>query len=216
MSQITTNAAAHQMLEAAHGHAYRYPENFGGFKAVVRYATDERSCEGRVFIRSPKDITLELDGKEDELKMLQHEIASLCGHRWYAPYSTGDGRYTLSLDENVGHPLGQLVVFQDDPFRSSYRIKDGSVVQINRQMGTTKFTIYIQEHVSVEGGGKLPRQFTVAFWDTEQKRLMRSVVYTDYYTRVEGYYLPTSRRIIVYNDEGVSAYVIGFSAHELF
>ena len=216
MSQTTTNAAAHQMLQTAHNRAYRYPEDFAGFKAVIHYSTDEKTCEGRVSIHSPHDITLELAGKEDELKMLQHEIVSLCGHRWYAPYSTGDGRYTLSLDENVGHPLGQLVIFQDDPFKSSYRIKDGSVVQINRQMGTTKFTIYIQEHISVEGDRKLPRQFTVAFWDTEKERLMRNIVYTDHYTRVDGYYLPTSRRIIINNDEGVSAYVVGFSAHELF
>jgi Protein of unknown function (DUF3386) len=216
MSQTTTNAAAHQMLQAAHNRAYRYPENFAGFKAVIGYSTDEKTYEGKVSIRSPQDIKLELDGKEDELTMLQHEIASLCGHRWYAPYSMGDGRYTLSLDENAGHPLGQLIIFQDDPFKSSYRVKDGSVVQINRQMGTTKFTIYVQEHISVEGDGKLPGQFTVAFWDTEKQRLMRNIVYTDRYTRVDGYYLPTSRRIIIYNDDGVSARIIAFSGHELF
>ena len=216
MSQTTTNAAAHEMLQAAHNRAYRYPENFAGFKAKVRYSTDEKTRDGQIAIHSPNDIKFELEATEDELKLLQREIGSLCGHRWYGPYSAGDGRYTLSLDENAGHPLGQLVVFQDDPFKSSYRVKDGSVVQINRQMGTTKFTIFIQEHISLEGDRKLPRQFTVAFWDTEQKRLVRNIVYTDHYARIDGYYLPTSRRLIIYGDEGVSAHNIAFNAHELF
>ena len=216
MSQTNTNTAAHEMLQVAYNRAYRYPEDFAGFKAMIRYSTDEKTRDGLVTIHSPNGITLELEGTEDELKLLQREIASLCGHRWYAPYSAGDGRYTLSLDGNAEHPLGQLVIFQDDPFKSSYRIKDGSIVQINRQMGTTKFTIYIQEHISLEGDHKLPRQFTVAFWDTEQKRLMRNIVYTDHYARIDGYYLPTSRRMVICSDEGVSAHIMAFSAHERF
>ncbi len=215
MSQVNTNTEAHAMLQAAHSRAYRYPEGFAGFKAVLRYSTDEKNYEGKIIIHSPNDIKFEIEGKEEELKTLRHEVASLCGHRWHAPYSAGDGRYTLSLDENTEHPLGQLIIFQDDPFKSSYRIKEGSVVQINRQMGTMRFTIYVQELINVEGSRTLTGQFTVAFWDTEQKRLTRTLVYTDRYVPLEGYSLPASRRMIAYDDEGISTHVIAFSAHEL-
>src|SRR5258708_31916678 len=95
------------------------------------------------------------------------------------------------------------------------RVKNGSVVQINRQMGTTQFTIQIQEHTSIEGKYTLPRQFTVAYWDTDQKRLMRSVGYTDLYIPIEGYYLPSSRRIIISDDTGVHTHAIDFSSHKL-
>src|SRR5437667_3599093 len=145
MSQTNTNAVAHEMLQVAHERAYHYPEHFAGFKSSIRYIAEDKTYEGNITIHSPNDITFELEGKEDELKLLQREIASPCGHRWYAPYSAGDGRYTLSLDENAEHPLGQLVIFQDDPFKSSYRVKDGSIVQVIRQMGTNRFTISIQE-----------------------------------------------------------------------
>jgi Protein of unknown function (DUF3386) len=215
MSQTATNTAAHAMLQAAHDRAYRYPENFAGFQAALRYRTDEETLEGTITIHSPDTIRLELGGREAEMQALQREIASLCAHRWYAPYSAGDGRYTLSLDANAQHPLGQLILFHDDPFNSSYRIQDGSVVQINRQMGTTRFTIQIQEHTHIEENKTLPRQFTVAYWDTNQKRLTRTTSYTDHYTPVEGYYLPASRRIITYDDKGVSTHVIEFSAHKL-
>jgi len=215
MAQVNTNAEAHKMLQAAHNRAYRYPQDFTGFKAVLHYSTDERNYEGNIAIQSPNDIKLEMAGEEGELKTLRHEITSLSGHRWYAPYSAGDGRYTLSLDGNAEHPLGQLVIFDNDPFKSSYRIKDGSVAQINRHVGTTRFTIYVQEHVGVEGGHTLTSQFTVAFWDTEQKRLTRTLVYTDRYVPVQCYHLPASRRMIAYDDEGVSTHLIAFSAHEL-
>jgi hypothetical protein len=215
MSQTTTNAAAHKILQAAHERAYHYPEGFAGFQAALRYTTDEEILEGSVTIHSPMDITLALEGKEETLQSLQREIASLCGHRWYAPYSAGDGRYTLSLDENTQHPLGQLIIFHDDPFSSSYRVKNGSLVQINRQRGTTRFTIQIHEHTSVEQGRTLPCQYTVAYWNTDEKRLTRSTSYTDLYVAVEGYYLPSSRRIFVYDDAGVHVHVIEFSAHKL-
>src|SRR5215472_7116163 len=144
MSQTSTNTEAHQVLQAAYNRTYHYPEDFRGFKAKLRYSIDEKTREGQVTIHSPNDIMLEIEGTEGELKTLQQEISSLCGHRWHAPYSAGDGRYMLSLDENADHPLGQLVTFQDDPFQSSYRIKNGSLVQVNRQMGPTRFTIYMQ------------------------------------------------------------------------
>lgn len=215
MSQTTTNATAHEILKAAHERAYRYPEGFAGFQAALRYTTDEKNLEGSVIIHSPTDISLAMEDEEETVKALQREIASLCGHRWYAPYSEGDGRYTLSLDENARHPLGQLIQFHGDPFKSSYRVKDGSVMQINRQMGPTRFTIQILEHTNVEGGHTLPRQFTVAFWNTEQKRLTRSVSYTDLYVAVDGYHLPSSRRMIISDDAGVHVQIIEFSDHKL-
>jgi hypothetical protein len=215
MSQTSTNTLAHKVLETAHNHGYHYPENFGGFKATIRYSTDDKTLEGNVTVHSPNDIKLELEGQEGELKVIQREIASLCGHRWHAPYSAGDGRYTLSLDESPEHPLGQLITFHDDPFKSSYRIKDGSIVQVNRLMGPTRFTLYVQEHVSTEGNSQLPSQFTLAFWDTEQKKLVRTLVYTDHYVPIAGYYLPASRRILTHNDEGASTQVFAFSAHEI-
>ncbi len=210
-----TNTAAHKILQAAHERVYRYPEGFTGFQAALRYTTDENILEGSVAIHSPTDITLTLEGKEETLQPLQREISSLSGHRWYASYSAGDGRYTLSLDENAQHPLGQLIIFHDDPFTSSYRVKNGSIVQINRQKGTTRFTIQIHEQTSVEQDRTLPRQYTVAYWNTDEKRLTRSMSYTDLYVAVEGYYLPSSRRIIIYDNAGVHVHVIEFSVHKL-
>src|SRR3989442_15546759 len=78
MSQTATNTAAHAMLQAAHDRAYRYPENFAGFQAVLRYRTDEESLEGTITIHSPDTIRLELGGREGEMQALQREIASLC------------------------------------------------------------------------------------------------------------------------------------------
>jgi hypothetical protein len=60
MSQTTTNTAAHQMLQAAHNRAYRYPEDFAGFTAKIRYSTDEKTRDGQITIHSPNDITLEI------------------------------------------------------------------------------------------------------------------------------------------------------------
>jgi hypothetical protein len=149
------------------------------------------------------------------LDWVRHELGSMAGHRWPTPYAESDGRWTLTIKDEASHPLGQLIEVHDDPFDSSYRLRDGRIAQINRQMGPTRFSINIHEHTRTVDGRTLPRSFTVVFWDTEQGRLTRTDVYQDRYVDIDGVYLPSQRRILRAEDSGISVHGLTFTNHAL-
>lgn len=138
---------------------YRYPQGFSGFQDPLdSWLAGVRACE-TVEARSPKEIRLDVNADETGIAWLRQELGSIAGHRWHVPDEEADGPNTLTL-ENDDHPLGQLLHFPDDPFDSSYRVLDGQITQITRQMGKLRFSILIQESVTVEDGRTFPAHFT--------------------------------------------------------
>jgi hypothetical protein len=213
--QVTNQPQAHAVLQAAHEGGYRFPADFAGFSADVRVERDGMAQTGRVALRSPREIDIDLTADEETLGWLRQELGSMAGHRWPTPYAESDGRWTLTLEEGAGNLLGDLVRVHDDPFNSSYRLRDGRIAQVNRQMGPTRFSINIHEHTQTADGRTLPAVFTVAFWDTAQGRLTRTDEYLDRYVEVDGVQLPTERRILRVEDDGISVRKMTLSGQTL-
>lgn len=210
------DSRAHEIMQRAHEAGYRYPAGFAGFRTSLEASIAGDQVSGTIAVRAPKDI--EIDAATDEAGMawLRQELASVAGHRWHAPYSEADGRHTLTLDADDGHPLGQLVEVQDDRFASSYRVRDGQIAQVNRQMGTLRFSILIQDRVTAPDGRTLPAHFTVVFWDLEHDRLTRTDIHRDQFETVSGIPLLASRRVITVDDAGVTVKHLRLSNHEIF
>lgn len=213
--QVVNQPQAHAALRAAHESGYRFPADFAGFSADVQIDHDGAVQAGRVTLRSPREIEIDLDADEETLGWLRQELGSMAGHRWPTPYAESDGRWTLTLEEGAGHPLGDLIRVHDDPFGSSYRLRDGRISQVNRQMGPTRFSINIHEHTGTADGHTLPAVFTVAFWDTARGRLSRADEYLDRYVEVDGVQLPAERRILRVDDDGISVRKLTLSGHRL-
>lgn len=213
--QVVNQSQAHAALQAAHERGYRFPANFAGFSADLRIERDGAVQTGRITLRSPREIEIDLAADEETLGWLRQELGSLAGHRWPTPYAESDGRWTLTLEENAGHPLGDLIRVHDDPFNSSYRLRDGRIAQVNRQMGPTRFSINIHEQTRTADGRTLPAVFTVAFWDTAQGRLSRTDEYLDRYVEVDGVQLPAERRILRVEDDGISVRKLTLSEYTL-
>lgn len=139
----------------------------------------------------------------------------MAGHRWGTPYEQGDGRWTLTVANESEHPLGRLITVHDDPFKSSYRVRDGRITQVNRSMGPMSFTISMQSHTPANDGKQLPETFTVTFWDGRNGRLTRSDIYTDRYESVGGVTLPAERRVLSAKDAGITGREIRLSNWKL-
>lgn len=213
--QAVNQPQAHVALQAAQEVGYRFPADFSGFSANVQIERDGAVQTGRVNLRSPREIEIDLDADEETLGWLRQELGSMAGHRWPTPYAESDGRWTLTLEEGAGHPLGDLIRVHDDPFKSSYRLRAGEITQVNRQMGPTRFSINVHEHTQTADGRTLPAIFTVAFWDTAQGRLTRTDEYLDRYVEVDGVQLPAERRILRVEDDGISVRKLTLSGHTL-
>jgi hypothetical protein len=213
--QVANQSEAHAALQAAREKGYQFPEGFGGFSADVLVERDGVGKTGRVVLRAPREIEIDLDADEETIGWLRQELGSMAGHRWPVSYAESDGRYTLTLEKDSGHPLGDLIRFHDDPFGSSYRIQDAGIMQVNREMGPTRFSINVLENTTTEDGRTVPAIFAVAYWDAAQGRLSRTEEYQDRYVDVDGVYLPAERRILRFDDDGVSLRKMVLSGHTL-
>ncbi len=108
-----------------------------------------------------------------------------------------------------------MLDFGNDPFASSYRVKDDRISQVNRQMGSVRFSINMQRHVWAPNDRVLPAQFTVFTWNLADGRLIQSDAYNDRYIEVGGVYLPNRRRIVTATDNGIVARQIALTEHKL-
>jgi len=203
---VANEPAAHDALRAAHDGGYRFPAGFHGFTAdlaVVEGAPEQVAhLQGTISVGGPRAIEVNAAGPDGLAGFAKQELASMAGHRWPTPYEESDGRWTLTIEEETGNPLGRLVTVHDDPFQSSYRLRDGRISQVNRQMGPTRFTISIQRHVPTPDGRVLPAEFTVTYWDVDTGRLTRADAYTDRYVEVDGVSVPRSRWVLTATDDG--------------
>lgn len=215
MQTVANDATAHDLLRRAHARGYRFPENFKGFRAKIVFHKDAEQVTGTVEVTSPREVTLHLETATENKQWAQREIASMAGHRWYSRFEESDGRYTLTLGPDDNHLRGRQILIHDDAFHSSYRVLNDAIIQINRTMGQAQFTINIQEHVILADNQRLPGHFTVTYWDTEQKRLTRTDIYSDRYRDVDGIYCPAMRRVITADDSGLVARRIELSEHVL-
>ncbi|MBI3973480.1 MAG: DUF3386 family protein [Chloroflexi bacterium] len=231
------DSAAHDLLRRAYEATYRFPVGFAGLRAALEFTraaaeTPEDAevvltTRGCVQVRSPRAVSVEIDTDAAGRDWLWQEIASLVGHRWPIPYGEADGRHALRLGPDDGHPLGRLVEVHDR-FRSRYRVRDGQIVQITREMGKIRFSIHIQERFATADGRTLPTHFSVSYWEigggegaaeAQPKqahmggRLTRADTYSDTYVRVAGHYLPASRRVITADDGALTIHELRLSEH---
>jgi hypothetical protein len=212
---IANDPAAHALLREAHDATYHFAADFAGFEAAVNFRLDDQEVAGRVRVPSPRAIDLDLAVDEAGQKWVRQELGSMVGHRWYAPYEQGDGRQTLTLGPTDGHPYGQIVQMHGDRFSSSYRVQHGQISQVNRTMGPMRFSIHIQERVTLGDGRSLPTHFTVVYWRGDPEQLVRTDIYQDTYTEVAGVYLPAGRLVTTVEDGTATYRRMALSGHTL-
>lgn len=201
-----SSSEAHAILKDAHGRSYRFPEGFPGFAADIAIIQAKGDViarvSGTVAVSGPRAIQLDLDENEELAAWARQEIASMAGHRWPTSYEETDGRYELTLGNDEDHPLGPELTFQNDPFKSAYRVVDGAISQVARSMGPMRFTITMQRHETAADGRSLPSEFTVSYWNTAENRLVRADGYRDRYAIVDGVSVPESRTVVTAEDGG--------------
>jgi hypothetical protein len=192
------------LMREVHRNRYGWDESFPGFEGrlTVSYGGEEHKGLARV----GKDLGVEVRGVSNEAaaKWARESLASIVAHRRTAPFERGDGRYPLTLGPSDEHASGRLIRL-NDPMNSTYRVRDGQIMQINRAAGPNRrFTIDIVENQRTDGEKVLPRVFTVAYFLSASGELERSETYWEGYRKVGAYYLPEFRRQITAEDSGTN------------
>lgn len=205
VTQTTTSRQLDELLGEAHASAYRLPADFPGFEATVAMAGAGWRARGSMRATGPERVDVVIDATEADRAWAAKELNSMVAHRWHQPYDSGDGRHPKLTDAEIDHPLGRLVRLDGDPYSSSYRVLDGHVSVVERQVGPMRFCIVVHERAPAPDRRSVPSTFTVTYWNGATGELTRTDAYRDVYTEVGEVLLPASRRVVTASDDGLVA-----------
>ncbi len=139
-------------------------ENFPGFEANLKLFAEDRSQQGRITVSAAGEVTLAGFELKDEKAVLQ-TLRSLVSHRLGGG---ADDESVSFMDQQLDHPLGRLIKFDEDvSMGSHYRIQDDVIRQVNRKTDGGRFTISVFEVRRNEEGKYLPGVYSVNFWNAD-------------------------------------------------
>jgi uncharacterized GH25 family protein len=186
-------------------------DNLPGFEADLTIFAEGREQTGKITIAADGTVSLsgiELKDEKPVLGMLR----SLVGHRM--PGGETDDKVSFA-DQQVDHPLGRLIKLDyDSAMASAYRIKDGVIREVNRQMDGGRFTISVFEvHRNAEGK-YLPGYYTVSFWNKDGSLRNTSVTH-ETWARVGKFDLPATHASVSAGKDEQRNVSLTFQNHRL-
>lgn len=201
---------ARGLLEASHGMRETWGSNFPGFTANLRLHQGERTAEGSVTVSSKGEVTLKVL-PADLQSTVEGTLRMIVGHRMAG---AGSDFTQATLAPADRHPQGTSVLLNDG-IKSFYRVRDGQIMQVNRTMGGSAFTIDILENTVVDGGRYLPHTYTVSYRDEKTGALQRVQSFQESYARVGDFWLPSERRVVTAANGDTTVSVLQLSDHQL-
>lgn len=209
MTAIGTASEADTLVSEAHRRAYRFPPEFSGFTARLRWESDAGEGEGSVLVQLGGRPSVELSDVEPE--WVARDLRSIVAHRAPRSYEQGDGAFEKRLLETG--PLGVRVEISDS-MDSYYVVGGGQIALITRTHEGERFTIAIQQRTAAGDGSEVPTAFSVSYWD-EGGGLLRSEAYADSYVELAGVFVPASRTVVQASGEGITVRKLALFEHEL-
>lgn len=201
---------AWNLLKSTRETSKNFPANFAGVAADVVLNDNGKVAKGTLSYEVGKSGELKIEGLDEDTKSwLNEQAMSVIAHRRGGDFAKGDGRHPVTFGEDDNSPAGRRVVLNDS-MKSSYRVRNGQVVEVDRTMADSHFTITVLETTKTPDGKFLPRHFTVTYFDAKSGALKRSEAFTDEYKQVDGVWFPASRRVVRAENGKVITRVIEF------
>ncbi len=208
------NPEARALLRKAFEKTARWQPDFKGFTADLEININGKVSKGSVTVKGPKEVQAALPDA-DLQKWAEGQIGMIAVHRGPRSFDESDGKFTLTLGEDLDHPFGPKVWINGDGMQSFYRIKGDRIVQINRKMPHMAFTINVEESATTADGKALTTRYTVYYYSPKDGKLANVESFTDSHTRVDQSDLPATRRIIGYENGEMVVKTLTFSNHKM-
>jgi hypothetical protein len=201
---------AWNLLKETRSTRYYFVGSFDGFTSDIMLNDNGRIATGVINYEVGRgaDLQLKPGYKEAEPWALE-TILNMIQHRRSPDFERGDGRHPITFAEDDNSPAGRRVAL-NDAMRSSYRIRDGRVTEVDRTASDEHFIISILEETPAGEGRYLPHYFTVTYFDARTGAVKRTETFTDEYKKIDRVWVPASRRILRAENGKVITRVIEF------
>lgn len=201
-------ADAVEALRQAHAARATWGPDFRGFTAHARLEIDGHETEGRITVGP--DFKTDYGALDPEaVKILREDWESHTMHRRPGPLRDSG----VEWRDDKPHPMGRAMSL-NDPLQSFYRVRDNQILQVNRSMGKTRFTINVLENWK-SPAGYLPRVFTVGYYDRDTGRLQASSTTRAGWLMKDETFLPESLEVVSNGPDGQSILRLVLTDHRL-
>lgn len=188
-------------------------KDFPGFRARMSVAMAGYEGQGDLTVKP--DGTIQLAGfpPGGDLKQPEDYLDSLVQHRLS---DAGADENVQFVNENERNPLGRLIRFNNDErLKSTYRVQDDFITEVNREIGDTRFSISVLAVHWTEDGKYLPEVFNVGYWKKPSGTLERTETHVNHWVRVGQFELPKHISVLRDTHGGGSLMVLKLSEHVL-
>jgi hypothetical protein len=186
-------------------------DDFPGFTADVEVNVDGKKSTGKLTVSSKGKVSLDMKG--DAKEWARRMIASIVGHRLD---DSSDLKTPCAFADDVtDHPMGRAIRVLNDEYHSSYRIRDRQVIEVNRRMGESRFTISVLENHTNAEKKYLPSCYVVNTWSVKTGALLSSTTHHNTWRRVGKFDLPLACTIVNASADKLVNRTLKFSNHKL-
>jgi hypothetical protein len=213
-TEVQDDAKARSLLRQAFEKTARWQADFKGFTSDLKVNVNGKELRGTVTATGARDVKVLLGDPELE-KWAEGQIGMIVVHRGPRSFEDSDGKYSLTLGDDIDHPLGPRLNIHGDGMHSFYRVKGDRITQINRTMPHMAFTINVEESTVTQEGKFLTTRYTVYYFSPKDGKLTNVESFTDSHTRVASSDLPATRRIISYENGEVVVKSLMFENHKM-
>ena len=219
--KLTDDPEARRLIREAHARMYKWPKEFGGYRADVTLNDNGTIVLGTVQLVPRQETTVDLPGADPALQEWVRERLWTQGmHLAYSPFEDGDGRYILSFDseEDAGcaHPRGRRVLLTGGRLESWYRLKNRQYTQIGRITPMTERRVNtIERYDTAPDGRQASSHYVMTYFSLDGQTVIGMESYVNEFVEVAGIWLPAVRRVSFGENGGVSTRMIILSNHEV-
>jgi hypothetical protein len=168
-------------------------ENFPGFSADLEVNIDGKVSTGTARVDAKGKVELQL-ADADAAAWAKRSLSSIVGHR--LPGGDEEKTPCAFADNVTDHPLGRAIKVLNDEFHSSYRIRDKQVIEVNRLMKDSRFTITVLENRQNAEKRYLPATYVVNYWDLKTHALQRAEAHYQSWQRIGRFDLPLGAMVV--------------------
>jgi hypothetical protein len=190
--KIEADPAATKLLADARAARAEW-DKFPGFSANLEVNIDGKVTRGSVTVGSKGKVEVKLDD-EPAADWAKRELGSVVGHR--LPGTATLDTPCAFADDVKDHPLGRAIRVLNDEFHSSYRVRDRQIIEVNRHMESSRFTITVMENRLNEEKKFLPACYVVNTWDGKTNALKSSQTFHQTWQRVGAFDLPLTVTVV--------------------
>lgn len=212
-----SDAEAARSLAEARQHRYSWGTSFAGFSTDIAIRQNDLAAKGSLRVDKDGKATVALEGGTPELRAeAEQALRSVVQHHASRSSRHGEGKEQPEVRflDNSDHPAGRLLEVAGDRHSSTYRVKDGILRVVNRNMGDRKTTITVLDTMPVDSNKHLVTLYSVSNWSPDGALTTSSTVRSQW-NKVDHLYLPAAIEEVETGKESWKVTTYAFSNYKL-